>query len=295
MSIPYFFDTPIPKYFREKGYFSTKNKLHVKNLLFITWAFSRCQTKNHTVLHDGREINLAPFEFIFGRLACSEESGLTDDEVRYQIREHRSSGLLKETDNSVKCRYSCFRWCVELFPSCLSKVSPAESPAENESTVQLKRINQKKPPAESPANSPAESPQIRVRVKNLDKDQGYRPISEKKSKEHKHLNGEHVDYLKGLGYTAEIATQVIDEFNVTKPRVDKSAKGLIKVWAINTSAAHEAAVRFDGLRTDKYSVASCSRHIEFNGNGACQPIIIKYTEENASEKISDTAKKLGFR
>lgn len=69
--IPFYFD-PIPKYFREKGWFQDP-----KTTAFVVWSFSRCYRIEREIIHDNQKLLLSPFSFIFGRRQCSIETGLT--------------------------------------------------------------------------------------------------------------------------------------------------------------------------------------------------------------------------
>lgn len=108
--IPYFFETPIPKYFREMGWFDFP-----KTVLFVTWAFYKCSPVARRVLHDGKELNLAPYEFITGRGKTSADCLLTAGSLRNQLKVMQNAGLLQKTTNSVTNRFTCYRWVTERF------------------------------------------------------------------------------------------------------------------------------------------------------------------------------------
>lgn len=108
--IPYYFDTPVPSYFRKTGWF--KNP---KCLAFVSWAFSRCWKETHEIHHDGKKIILKPYQFIFGRRICSEETGLTEMEVRIQLNHMINEGYLKNATNRKTNRYSIYEWVTEAF------------------------------------------------------------------------------------------------------------------------------------------------------------------------------------
>ena len=94
--IPFYFHTPTPRYFRDMGFF--KNQ---KNLAFVTWAFERCCNEPRKVEHDNQIIDLLPYQFIFGRMACSKETGLTEDEIRTQQKRWEKLGFLKKAPNQT--------------------------------------------------------------------------------------------------------------------------------------------------------------------------------------------------
>lgn len=127
--IPYFFETPIPKYFRESGWFSNAN-----TVLFVTWAFSKCSTQARTIVHDHKEITLQPFEFITGRGTSSADSLLSVEAFRHQLNSMQKAGLLKKTPNSAPNRYTCYRWVTERFskdnPQLNPRLTPNSPPTE---------------------------------------------------------------------------------------------------------------------------------------------------------------------
>lgn len=108
--IPYFFETPVPKYFRETGWF--KNEHTWK---YVTWAFSKCQTQSHIEVIEGKEIILAPYEFISGRLTSPKECYLTENIFRNQQKMLVNAGFLKKTTNSKTNHYSCYIWVTDRF------------------------------------------------------------------------------------------------------------------------------------------------------------------------------------
>lgn len=117
--IPFVFETPVPKYFRETGWFKNQN-----TMIFVTWAFSKCSTIPRKVIMDGREITLAPYEFIAGRRSGSAECFLTEDAFRYQLNRLLKSGLLKKTPNSSMNRFTCYIWSTECFTKTQKNICP---------------------------------------------------------------------------------------------------------------------------------------------------------------------------
>jgi len=108
--IPYYFETPVPKYFRENGWYSNPN-----TILFLTWAFSKCSLDARTVVHDAKIIKLQPFEFITGRGKSSADCLLTEDAFKHQLNTLLKAGFLKKSANSVPNRYTCYIWVTEAF------------------------------------------------------------------------------------------------------------------------------------------------------------------------------------
>jgi hypothetical protein len=117
--IPYYFETPVPKYFRENGWYTNPN-----TVLFLTWAFSRCSSEKRTIFHDHKEITLEPFEFITGLYKSSAESFLSVEAFRHQLNTTLNAGLLKKTPNSTPHRYTCYVWLTDRF----SKSNPTLNP-----------------------------------------------------------------------------------------------------------------------------------------------------------------------
>ena len=111
--IPYQF-VPIPTYFQEIGWLDfKKDGDHFKRSYFIHWCFSRCSAERRVVFHDHKQFILEPFEFIFGRRVCSDETGLTEREIRTYIDQLNSYSFgltLEKTANSVTNRFTCYKW-----------------------------------------------------------------------------------------------------------------------------------------------------------------------------------------
>lgn len=113
--IPFQFDIS-PSYFRKMGWFHPKkNPLHFKTLAFVTWCFSRCHSEKRKIVHNGKEIELDPYEFIFGRNVCSEETGLSDMEIRIQQKNMRNEGFLENVTSKTTNKYSVNRWVTSRF------------------------------------------------------------------------------------------------------------------------------------------------------------------------------------
>lgn len=108
--IPYYFETPVPKYFRESGWFDCEHMFK-----FVHWAFSRCQTRSHKIVMMGREVTLQPFEFIAGRLTSPKECFLTENIFRNQRLKLEKAGLLKKTTNSLTNQFTCYIWITDAF------------------------------------------------------------------------------------------------------------------------------------------------------------------------------------
>ena len=108
--IPYIFETPIPSFFRENGWFKSDNALK-----FITWAFSRCSIYEHEICHDNQRIILKPFQFIFGRRICSTETNMSEMEVRTQQISMEKAGYLKKAPNKTPNRFTIYEWVTGAF------------------------------------------------------------------------------------------------------------------------------------------------------------------------------------
>lgn len=108
--IPYYFETPIPKYFRENGFFECEHMFK-----FINWSFSKCQTISHKTTKEGKQLTLQPFEFIAGRLSSPLECFLTENIFRNLVTKLVRLGLLIKTKNSLRNHYSCYVWNLSIF------------------------------------------------------------------------------------------------------------------------------------------------------------------------------------
>jgi len=112
--VPFFFPAPTPIFFRKQGLF--KNP---KNKAFVDWCFERCSPDERTIFHCNIKIILKPYQFIFGRNVCSEETGLTENEVRTQQERWENAGYLKKTTNKstgkTTNRFTVYEWSMSEF------------------------------------------------------------------------------------------------------------------------------------------------------------------------------------
>lgn len=108
--IPFIFLSPIPKFFKEKGFL--KNP---KNAAFLLWCFERCSYEVREIFHDNQLITLQPYQFIFGRRVCCDETGLTDNEIRHQQKLWEMLHFLKKGTNKTPNRFTVYEWSTECF------------------------------------------------------------------------------------------------------------------------------------------------------------------------------------
>jgi hypothetical protein len=105
--------TPIPNYFFDNGWFENP-----KMAKFILWAFRRCSSVRQEKYFDHKLVVLEPFEFIFGRRICSEETGLTEQEIRTiinQLKTTQIGEILKKSTSKSTSKFSVYKWSTELF------------------------------------------------------------------------------------------------------------------------------------------------------------------------------------
>lgn len=144
--IPYFFDTPIPRYFRENGWLDCENMFK-----FIHWSFARCQSVPHKTVKYGRELSFQPFEFMAGRLSSPKECFLTENTFRNQLLKLEKAGLLKKTTNSLTNKYSCYVWLTERFSKNNNQQNNQQStnsqPTDNHKSRREKRISKESHPS----------------------------------------------------------------------------------------------------------------------------------------------------
>lgn len=144
--IPFIFLSPIPKFFKDKGFL--KNP---KNAAFILWCFERCSYEAREIIHDNQKITLQPYQFVFGRVTCSEETGLTEDEVRTQQKRYENLFYLKKAPNKTPSRFTIYEWSTELFcninPQVNHQVTPKSPPSPPPQTrtrepIELKELTE---------------------------------------------------------------------------------------------------------------------------------------------------------
>lgn len=146
--IPFIFLSPIPKFFKDKGLL--KNP---KNAAFLLWCFERCSYEPREVIHDNQKITLQPYQFIFGRVTCSEETGLTEDEVRTQQKRYENLFYLKKAPNKTPSRFTIYEWSTECFsninPQVITQATPKSPPSPPPQTrtrepIELKELTEQK-------------------------------------------------------------------------------------------------------------------------------------------------------
>ena len=131
------------------GWFNTTN-----TVLFVTWAFSKCSTDARTIVHDGKEITLSPYEFITGRGKTSADCLLTESALRNQLTSMQNAGLLKKTTNSATNRYTCYVWVTERFYKHNNQLNdqlttnsrPTERPQSRRENIRTKETETPPPP-----------------------------------------------------------------------------------------------------------------------------------------------------
>ncbi len=143
--IPYYFNTPIPRYFRDNGWLQKPN-----SCAFITWCFERCSSEEREIQHDGQRIKLKPYQFIFGRRVCSEETGLTEDQVRTQLKIFLNANFIKNAPNKTPNRFTIYEWSTEVFfksnPQQNTRLTPNRPPTDphnlSNKNIRIKTTNQ---------------------------------------------------------------------------------------------------------------------------------------------------------
>ncbi len=153
--IPYIFETPPPIDFRRNGWFKCDNTLK-----FVTWAFSRCSTRQREISHDGKRIILLPFQFIFGRLICSTETNMSEGEVRNQQLLMESAGYLKKATNKTPNRFTIYEWTTSAFTQNNNQVNNQVTTNKQPTNNHNLEVRYKKEEEESIATASFDSEKI---------------------------------------------------------------------------------------------------------------------------------------
>lgn len=111
-----------PTYFRKNGWFKCDNTFK-----FVSWCFSRCHSKEKTIVHDNQTLKMKPFQFIFGRYKCSEETNMSEREVRTQQKLMENSGLLKKSPNKTPNRFTIYEWVTDRFSESSDQVKDQQT------------------------------------------------------------------------------------------------------------------------------------------------------------------------
>lgn len=102
--------TKIPNYFSEQGL--TKNPLLSA---FLLWAFSRCRSISKKIIFNQKEVEIAPYEFIFGLESCSEETGITIQQLRTILKDLINRQVLEKSTGKSTNKFTIYKWVTERF------------------------------------------------------------------------------------------------------------------------------------------------------------------------------------
>ena len=113
--IPFTF-TAIPEYFYTSGWLPLDNpEKFTKMMIFLHWSFGKCTAYPKRVPFDGKMIDLGPFEFIHGRTKSAAECGLTEGQLRNQLKIHLSAKFIEKAPTSTTSRFTVYRWVTDNF------------------------------------------------------------------------------------------------------------------------------------------------------------------------------------
>jgi len=107
--IPYRF-TAIPNFLIDAGWMD--DPLTCKMFLYL-WR--RTSYEAHIEVIDGREIQLDPFEFIFGRKKIAKLLGISEKKARLRMDKIRASTMVMETASKRASTYTVYKWSTEHF------------------------------------------------------------------------------------------------------------------------------------------------------------------------------------
>lgn len=106
----------LPHYFRQHGWLDPKpDGSHMKMITLLWWIFDRCSSEPRRVFHDHKQVDLDPYEFIFGRVKCSEQTGLTEKEIRGRLDWMVEAKILEKTASKTANKFTVYRWLTESF------------------------------------------------------------------------------------------------------------------------------------------------------------------------------------
>lgn len=100
----------VPHYFRKHGWLKDPYMA-----AYLLWAFGRCRSQPQIIVHNGKKIALDAFEFISGRLLCSQETGLSERQIRTIQKNLNDQQLVRQTTSKTTNKYSVYKWSTALF------------------------------------------------------------------------------------------------------------------------------------------------------------------------------------
>jgi hypothetical protein len=216
--IPYIFETPVPADFRKNGWFKCDNTLK-----FVTWAFSRCSTREREIIFNHKKIHLKPFQFLYGREICSLETNMSTDEARYQANFLVAHGFLRKVPNKTPNRFTVYEWVTEAF----SQINPQQNPQQNPNKTPTKPHN-----LEDKINTDTRSDDLI----DLEIPEGIDLIKfrHKKTKVIFIEKSELFEEFESLGYSSSIISHAIDKMKKFDPELNGTIQSYLKTTIENT-------------------------------------------------------------
>jgi len=105
-----------PHYFQKHGWLDPKpDGSHMKMAILLLWIFNRCSSETRKVYHDHKEIELGPYEFIFGRAKCAEQTGLGEREVRSRLFWMLEAKIIEKATSKSTSKFTVYKILTEAF------------------------------------------------------------------------------------------------------------------------------------------------------------------------------------
>lgn len=146
--IPFSF-TAFPDYFFTSGWisFDDPEKL-CKRMKFLYWSFKKCSTTTKRIPFDGKMITLEPYQFIYGRSTSAKEAGMTEEQLRHQLKCHENANFIKKAPSSTPRRFTIYTWVTESFVENNPQLNPQLNPHKSDDR-RKKRDKEDHPPTPS--------------------------------------------------------------------------------------------------------------------------------------------------
>ena len=116
--------------------------------VLLSYCLLKATYKTRKVIHGGREIILEPGQFIFGRRVASEETGLTEREIRTALGSLITLGILTSKTTNKFSIITIVNWSTYQAPEDENDQQNDQQPTSNRPQTRIKEGKKKKTPEE---------------------------------------------------------------------------------------------------------------------------------------------------
>lgn len=116
--------------------------------ILFSYCLLKATYKRRKVIHGGREILLEPGQFIFGRRVASEETGLTEREIRTALQSLINLKILTSKTTNRFSIITIVNWAIYQAPEDENDQQNDQQPTSNRPQTRIKEGKKKRTPEE---------------------------------------------------------------------------------------------------------------------------------------------------